>query len=729
MSHFQAGQVVFGKYHIEELVGSGAFGEVYRVTHLPLNSTRALKILTRQMPGVGTSGFERCRARFQLEARLGAGLNHVNVVKVYDFHEDGDVLGLEMEYLSRGNLSGKIREYRRRKQTMPLMEIIKIGSQISEGLVSIHKARIVHRDLTPNNLLFDENGVVKISDLGLAYLDQADFSQRAELGSLSERHPGTPRYMSPEQENSNGHLTPTSDIYSFGLILFELLSGKSYKDCKPGITPGEMGRSIPKWLNRLVQSMLSKDPESRPMDGQAVCQEFRKHTGAAGHSANIRPATSLKTSLFIFMGILSTLACIGVGTLMFNSSLKSSLGNLLNGINQPEQEPITSAVSLKMSGDFRVAVAEFTIVGSPENPDLGKELAAGVYQRLEQNYAEVNPDFSITIWGPDKIRGIQGDTTDARLQDATRLTNEIGADILVYGIVDVTQPVWQAMPEFFISSESFYQAAEVNGPERLGAVFNVAGSGETAHRLEFSSQITPRIEILAPLTIGLAYMSARNYDKAIQQFHSIESMPEWTAYENKEILYLLIGNAALNSYNLNHVEQTNLTLAEENYLRSLQIDPGYSRALIGLAGTYYLRAQLTFSTSGNPADIDQAFLEKSILTFQQSASAPNQPVLADIPVKVHFGLGQAYLLEALSGKANSLSAAVVEFSAVVSAYADGANPRVREITAESHARLGLIATMAGNGPGAFKEYNAAADLLFDNPGKQDLYKKRAMENQ
>jgi len=602
----QPGQKVFGKYKVEAKVGSGSYGEVYRVQHINLNSIRALKLLTRQMPGVGQRDFEECRQRFQLEARLGASLDHPNVVRVYDFLEEGDLLGLEMEYLAGDKLSRKIQQSRRQNQPIPIEEIVRIGSQAAEGLSAIHALGVVHRDLTPGNMLFDEQGLLKISDLGLAYLGGMDLSDREARGSLAERHPGTPRYMSPEQEQTSGHLTPASDVFALGLIIYEMLSGRNYKDCKPGTRPVRNGTSVPTWLTSLVMSMLSNDPARRPLDGTALSQEFNKHNG----TTQPRPIQIIHQYYSWLVGIILVFVSIGAlaGFWIYTSLPVDPISTAPAGfIEPPAQDQIVS----RMTGDFRVAVAELSILGTAKNPQFGKELADGVFQRLDQTYAETDPGFSISIWGPDRVRSVQGEDSEARAQDAANLASEIGADILVYGSVDVTQPVWQVSPEFYISSDSFTQAAELNGPERLGNSFQLVSSDDTAARLAFSSQITPRINILARITVGLAYLSSRNYDIAIQQFQSVESLPEWATYENKEILYLLTGNAAMSAYNKDSTRADYLSMAEAQYRRSLEFDPEYARAIGGLAGIYYLKALIPYNNSKNPVDIDRFFLEQA----------------------------------------------------------------------------------------------------------------------
>lgn len=717
MSFFQPGQIILDKYLIEEQIGSGSFSEVYRVTHISLHATRALKILTRQMPGVGSTGFFQCRKRFELEARLSARLNHLNVVRVYDFLEEGDLLALEMEFLPGGSLAKKMRDARKNNTLLPLPEVLQITQQAAEGLGAIHAIGIVHRDLSPNNILFDEHGQAKIADLGLAYMADADFSQREIQGSQAERHPGTPKYMSPEQEHTNGHLLPASDVFALGLILYELLSGKNYKDTtsnKPRI-PSDF--SIPSWLNKLLSAMLSADPNLRPRDGAAVSQEIFRHSANYNRAVSFSTASRRHSPTRWMKIVIFSLFIIGIpGTFVAFSGKEPKVTSWLDQLFQKQS---VFGSTERMSGDFRVAVAEITILGEPDNPNLGVELAQGVYQRLEQTYAESNPEFSVTIWGPDRVRKVKGATEEERAEDANRLTSEIGADILVYGFVDVSQPVWKVTPQFFISTENFYQAAEINGSEQLGAIFSVSGEGETAHRLEFSSKITPRVRILAHITVGLAYLSAKNYDQAIQQFQAIERLPEWAEYERKEILFLLAGNAALSAQDL--------PLAEESYLRSLQIVPEYSRAWIGLAGVYYLKALQPYNASNNPADTDLDLLEQSIKAFQTAAAASYQPPLTDIATKVNFGLGQDHLMKSLANHTSDFSSAVTEFQAVIDEYADGKNPRVRILAAESHARLGLIQSITGNQSTAYQEYEKAAALLYDDPERQALYQKRADE--
>ncbi len=105
-------------------------------------------------------------------------------------------------------------------------QAIQLGKDVASGLAELHPEDIVHRDLKPNNILFDARGQSKVADLGLAQTP-GGFSQRSLLGSLSPKHPGTPGYMSPEQEKTTDYLRPASDVYALGVVLFEALTGRN----------------------------------------------------------------------------------------------------------------------------------------------------------------------------------------------------------------------------------------------------------------------------------------------------------------------------------------------------------------------------------------------------------------------------------------------------------------------------------------------------------------------
>ena len=130
---------------------------------------------------------------------------------------------------------------------------------------------MVHRDLKPGNILFDQQNHAKVADLGLAQVPGAS-SSRSMLGSGEEasRHPGTQAYMSPEQETKFGYLTPASDVYALGLILFEMLTGRLYKTQPPETHLRDMRPDIPVWLDELVARMLAEDPKQRPWNGEKV---------------------------------------------------------------------------------------------------------------------------------------------------------------------------------------------------------------------------------------------------------------------------------------------------------------------------------------------------------------------------------------------------------------------------------------------------------------------------
>ena len=201
---YQPGDILLNKYRIESHVGSGAFAEVYHATHLELKAPRALKVLRRDAPGLGSTEFRAYEDRFKLEAQLGAMLDHPNIVRVHDFERDGEALILVMEYCEDGSLASRLQEAQRKGERLAVDAVLQIGLEAAQGLAELHKRDVVHRDLKPSNILFDSQGRAKVGDLGLAQTPHGP-SMRSLL-SQAAPHPGTPGYMSPEQLDSRNYL-------------------------------------------------------------------------------------------------------------------------------------------------------------------------------------------------------------------------------------------------------------------------------------------------------------------------------------------------------------------------------------------------------------------------------------------------------------------------------------------------------------------------------------------
>jgi tetratricopeptide (TPR) repeat protein len=373
----------------------------------------------------------------------------------------------------------------------------------------------------------------------------------------------------------------------------------------------------------------------------------------------------------------------------------------------------------KMTGDFRIAVADFAVIGNPDEANAGTELAEGVYLKLNESLSEINKDFTITIWSPDKVGKIEGDTSEERAKSAETISTKIGADVLVYGLIDMSKPVWKITPEFYIASDNFYEAEEITGQYQIGETFSLVGQENIARRIELSNKYGARAQAISQITIGLAYFSLRNYQNALKSFQLAENIHGWDESQGKEVLYLLAGNAAMKAKDFD----TSITELE----KSLSIDPDYGRPLITLGAVYYLQALKPFDKTKIPSDIDLELLGEAIEKYNQALKAKHQPALSDISTKAHFGLGQCYLMQSYAGMDTPLSDAVDEFQIVIHDYENGKNPRIREITAEAHGRLGLIYDLSGYSSDAAQEYQLAADLLFDNPERQKQYQNRAQE--
>ena len=277
MPEYQAGEIVLGRYQILKKIGQGGFGEVYLAKHLQLKSFCALKVLRRDLPGMQENYFNEIRDRFMIEARLGEKLNHPNVVKEHENYI------LALEYASSGSLLDLLA----RTGNLPVDQVLRIAVEMASGLAAIHALDVVHRDLKPSNILFDQNQQAKIADLGLAQLS-GGASMRSFLGSESagSAQPGTRAYMSPEQETSSAYLKPASDVFSLGVILFEMLTGRNVKNLAPGTPVSAFRPDVPAWLDILLRKMLATNPVERPWDGQQVFDALQGGIPGSAHPAD-----------------------------------------------------------------------------------------------------------------------------------------------------------------------------------------------------------------------------------------------------------------------------------------------------------------------------------------------------------------------------------------------------------------------------------------------------------
>ena len=275
MPGYSPNDILLDKYRIEAKLGQGSFGDVYLVTYLPLNQPRALKVLRREF--LTDKEFESAQKHFMDEAQLGGELNSPNpnphLLMIYEPILNEEMAGIVMEYASGGSLTRLMQQAAERGQNIPVAQAVQIAIEVAQGLSPLHVRGEVHRDIKPSNILFDQQGHARVADLGL--VQSRDDKSDRRLTSKPAPQPGGTGYASPEQETSGNLLKPPSDIYSLGVVLFEMLTGRNYTMLKPGTRAASMRKDTPAELDNLLTRMLSKDPEKRPWDGAEAARLLR----------------------------------------------------------------------------------------------------------------------------------------------------------------------------------------------------------------------------------------------------------------------------------------------------------------------------------------------------------------------------------------------------------------------------------------------------------------------
>ena len=266
----ETGTLLAGRYRIQEKIGSGGMAEVYKALDTALNRYVAVKILRSEY-----SSDETFVKKFRVEAQSAAGLSHPNIVSVYDVGEEDGIYFIVMELVEGITL----KNYIDMKGKLEIREALNISVQIAQGLSAAHANRIIHRDIKPQNIIISRDGKVKVTDFGIARM--------AGSTTVTTTAAGTVSYISPEQARG-GYSDEKSDIYSLGITMYEMLTGRVPFEGETNVAvalmhiqakmtpPRELEPSIPESFNRIILKCTQKKPEWRYPSARALISDLRR---------------------------------------------------------------------------------------------------------------------------------------------------------------------------------------------------------------------------------------------------------------------------------------------------------------------------------------------------------------------------------------------------------------------------------------------------------------------
>jgi serine/threonine-protein kinase len=277
---------LLGRYEIVAELGKGAMGVVYRANDPMLNRMVAIKTINTEE--AGHEGMAEYEARFYTEAKAAGGLNHPNIIIIYDIGKSGHLVYMAMEYIE----GRELRELLAQGQPLAVVQAVDVAAQVAEGLAYAHQHQVVHRDIKPANIMITPQGRAKIADFGIARMRSSE--TRTQTGVIL----GSPKYISPEQVVGK-RADHRSDIFSLGIILYECLTGATpfngeglsalmYQitnhDPAP---PSSANPQVPVMLDYIIAKVLAKAPEARYQSAADFSNDLREcksqlETGQAG---------------------------------------------------------------------------------------------------------------------------------------------------------------------------------------------------------------------------------------------------------------------------------------------------------------------------------------------------------------------------------------------------------------------------------------------------------------
>jgi serine/threonine-protein kinase len=282
---------LLGRYEIVAELGKGAMGVVYRANDPMLNRMVAIKTINTEE--AGHEGMAEYEARFYTEAKAAGGLNHPNIIIIYDIGKSGHLVYMAMEYIE----GQELREMLTDGKPIPVVKAVDFAAQVGEGLAYAHQHQVVHRDIKPANIMITPEGRAKIADFGIARMRSSE--TRTQTGVIL----GSPKYISPEQVVGK-RADHRSDIFSLGVILYECITGATpfngeglsalmYQITNHDPAPPSSSNSqVPVMLDYIVAKVLAKSPEARYQSAADFANDLREckaqiETGQSGAGAGL----------------------------------------------------------------------------------------------------------------------------------------------------------------------------------------------------------------------------------------------------------------------------------------------------------------------------------------------------------------------------------------------------------------------------------------------------------
>jgi serine/threonine-protein kinase len=466
----QVEDVVYGRrYRVTEKIGSGGMADVYKAVDEVLGRTVAVKVLHARY-----AAEPNFVARFRQEAQAAANLSHPNIVNIYDWGRDGDTYYIVMEFVAGTDLKTLVTQ----RGPLDPAKAAEYASQVCSALSAAHGYDIIHRDIKPHNIVLTPDGMIKVMDFGIA---RAGNTTMTQTGSVL----GTAQYISPEQAQGRA-LTPASDLYSLGVTLYELVTGRvPFEGDTPVATalmqvndtpvpPRQLRGSIPPGLEAVILRALRKDPADRYASATEMREDLKRVIGgepaiggAYGGVAEpdrtsvlppvdrtvaprttvappVRPVPERRTSPWVWIAIVVVLIALGIGGAYALGFLSPSGITVptLTGLDETQAQAALAEVGLTL-GEQASANDDDVEIGLiiSQDPAAGEQVEEGTAVNIvvSAGIAQVAVPELAEMTEADAIELI-----DSSELDYYRTVDEFNADI-EKGVVIRSEPAAGAM--------------------------------------------------------------------------------------------------------------------------------------------------------------------------------------------------------------------------------------------------------------------------------------------